>query len=91
MLNILAIFAIAFAGLFFFSAFRAMRFAARHKDWLPGVMDRTTWWLRLFKGNGYGEDLEEERRRLARWCLVTAVLFFATAGVIVAQAPPPAP
>lgn len=65
---------------FFITAFRAMRFAQRHKDRLETVTDKTTWWMRLFMKNGYGADAEEERRRLALQVLIPFALFFALAG-----------
>ena len=73
--------ALAVAGiLFFFSIYRAARFAQRHKDRLPGIVNRSTWWMRLFATNGYGEEAEAERRKLAFRLAASCALFFAIAG-----------
>ena len=73
---------IGVTGVLFFTAFvRAARFARRHEDKLTGIVDRSTWWLRLFAKNGYGAEVEQERKRLALQWLVTVVLFFLVAGL----------
>jgi hypothetical protein len=73
--------AIGVAGvLFFVCLFKAARFAQRHKDRLPGIVNRSTWWMRLFVTNGYGPDAEAERRVLAFRLAASCALFFAIAG-----------
>ena len=74
---------------FLLSVFRAMRFAQRHTEQLEGAIQRSSWRIRLFIRNGYGEELETERKRLARAWLIAAICFFASAAFLMLTAPPP--
>ncbi len=67
-------------GFFFFSFFRAAKFASRHKDRLTTLGDKASWWMRLFVKNGFGTDVESERKKLAMQWLISGVLFFLVAG-----------
>lgn len=67
-------------GLFFLCFFRAAKFAKRHQAHLTGIVEKSSWWLRLFVKNGYGPEAERERKTLALQWLIIAVLFFLVAG-----------
>lgn len=67
-------------GLFFLCFFRAARFAKRHQAHLTGVVEKSSWWLRLFVKNGYGPEAEQERKAVALQWLIVAALFFIVAG-----------
>ncbi len=71
---------VLFGGLFFFTFFRAVRFAKRHQDQLTGVVEKSSWWIRLFVKNGFGQEAERERKGLAMQWLIAAVLSFLVAG-----------
>ena len=72
---------LAVAGVVFFTGFiRAARFAQRNKDKLPGIVNRSTWWIRLLMRNGYGPELEDERSKLALHLFAGFAMFFAIAG-----------
>ena len=74
---------------FLLSVFRGMRFAQRHKEQLEGVIERSSWWIRLFIRDGYGKELESERKRLARVWFIAGICFFASAALLMLTAPPP--
>ena len=68
-------------GLFFLCFYRAAKFAKRHESQLTGIVEKSSWWIRLFVKNGYGTEVELERKTLALQWLIVAVLFFLVAGI----------
>ncbi len=81
MLDIVFLILIALlGGFFFFSFFRTAKFANRHKDRLATLGDKASWWMRLFVQDGFGPDVEPERKKLALQWLISGVLFFLVAG-----------
>lgn len=67
-------------GLFFLCFFRAAKFAKRHEAQLTGILEKSSWWIRLFAKNGYGPESERERKTLALQWLTVGALFFIVAG-----------
>ena len=67
-------------GLFFLCFFRAARFAKQHQAQLTGIVEKSSWWIRLFAKNGYGVEAERERKTLALQGVTVAVLIFLVAG-----------
>jgi hypothetical protein len=84
MMNALTILGLVFAALFLLTGIRAMIFANRHKDQFAdrSVLEKSAWWLRLFRKDGFGVEAEAERRRLATMLIVFGGLFFVTGGLI---------
>ena len=77
---VLLILIVLLGGLFFFCFFRAAKFAKRHESQLTGIVEKSSWWIRLFAKNGYGPEAEKERKTLALQWLIVAILFFMVAG-----------
>ena len=64
----------------FTSFFRAASFARRNEDRLPSLMEKSSWWLLLFKKNTFGPEVEAERKRLSFNLAASFITMFAIIG-----------
>jgi hypothetical protein len=72
------------AAIFLGGGIRAGILAYRHRDQIHTTLERTSWFLRLFKRDGLGREAESERRILAIVILASGAGFFGVTGVVFA-------
>ena len=80
MVFLLAVMTLA-AACFLVSFIRAAKLARQHEHLLPTIIDKSTWWLRLFAPEGYGPDAEPQRKKSAWQLGASFVIMFGAMAV----------
>ncbi len=77
----------ALFALWIYGFFRAAGFALRRQDHLEGVIEHSSWWLRLLKKNAFGPEVDGERVKAALHFYGPLVVFFILATFMFLRAP----